>query len=72
MKLGRLFFTGRPPTPLQIAVRDLEDAQVIQLAEHKLAEYHAATVRMLDARIARLRVTVRRLTEEQQEGQPCA
>jgi hypothetical protein len=55
----------RVPTPLQIAVEQLEDSQRQKLEQSKLREYHYAMEEMLSHRIARLRQEIYELTQEQ-------
>jgi hypothetical protein len=54
------------PTPLQLAVEGLEDAQRQKLEQSKLREYHSAMEDMLLHRIDRLRREIMDLTQDQE------
>lgn len=51
------------PTPLQVAVKQLEEARVNQLVHKAQSEYSAAMAKMLDARIKRLELDLAELTK---------
>jgi hypothetical protein len=57
-----------PPTPLTIAVEQLEYSQV-QLLDHSAkCEFHGGMVTMLEKRISRLRKDISRLTAESRKS----
>lgn len=57
-----LFKRRRRPSALELAVAALEECRRDSLDEHQRAEYHAAMVRMLHEREARLMKEVARLS----------
>lgn len=52
-----------PPTALQIAARQLEEAKVERLSQSKLREYHASMEEMFAQRIERLRRDIYELSQ---------
>ena len=56
----------RLPSPLKLAVLDLEGAQRDLLAHTKLAEYHRAMTAMLGERIKRLQKDVKDLSKDRE------
>lgn len=54
----------RSPSALQIACRQLEEAQVIRLGHASDKEFHSAMETMLAARIRRLREDIQDLSSE--------
>lgn len=52
------------PTPLQVAVKQLEEAKVNRLVYQSTAEYAVAMAAMLDKRIGRLEREVKGMSEE--------
>lgn len=55
------------PTPRMLLTRQLEDAERNKI-DHQLAdEYHQAMVKMLDARIARIKQQLQAMNQEQPE-----
>lgn len=59
-------FVPTPPTPLQVAVEDLEKSQIDLLEHCHKAEYEAGMVKVLNTRIDRLRKDVERLSADSQ------
>lgn len=55
-------FAPPPPTPLQIAVSDLERAQKDLLEHSAEAEYHNGMVKVCNTRIERLNKDIARLS----------
>lgn len=53
----------RSPSPLQMAARELEDAQRNKLSHEAKSEYYRHMTQMLDKRIARLRSSVAELSK---------
>lgn len=58
----------RPPSALQVATRQLEDAQREHLASAAAAELYAAHAAMLLGRVDRLRGEILRLSAERGPG----
>lgn len=52
----------RAPTPREMLVRQLEDAQRSKITSAACAEEHQAHVKMLDARIARIQRELQAMT----------
>ena len=53
----------KAPSPLQMATRELEDAQRDKLSHEAKLEYYRHMAAMLDKRICRLRASVHELTK---------
>jgi len=60
-------FCPKPPTALQLAVLELEEAQRMKLAHASKREYHSAVEDMLVYRAERLRREIAELSSEQGE-----
>lgn len=56
----------RKPTPRQMLTRQLEDAKRWRITSAATAEEHAANVKMLDARIARIQREIQAMTPNPQ------
>lgn len=67
MNLARLPVWLRRPTPLEVASRELANAQIDLMGAEAHAEAYAAHVKALQQRVTRLRTRVADLS---QEGQP--
>ena len=53
-----------PPTALEVATEEYQDAQRERLMQTKLREYHSAMEQMYYARIVQLREDIKELTQE--------
>lgn len=67
MKLPRIF---RPPSYLEVAAQQLDEAQRTSLEAAKSREYYAAMEVMLAARIARLQAFIAATTATQPTSDP--
>lgn len=66
-----LFKKPVPPTALQIAAAQLEEAKVEKLSHSKLREYHTSIEDMLTRRIERLKNDIYELSQSDEiPGQP--
>ena len=57
----------KAPSPLQMATRELEDAQRDKLSHEAKLEYYRYMAQMLDKRISRLRDSVKALAKSKPE-----